>query len=105
MRALIFTLLAACASEPMAIDDMTCPPAGTTLTYDNFGADFLGSYCNHCHADAREGAPSSYKFNSLADVDAHRDRIFIRAAGPNVTMPPGPDDPPQATRNQRPHPG
>lgn len=84
----------------MSIDEMTCPPNGTTLTYDNFGADFLSTNCNSCHATGKSGAPHAIQFNSLADVQARKDRIFIRAAGPNVTMPPGPDDPAQVDRDQ-----
>jgi len=104
MRALVFVLaatIAACTpGEPLPIDDMACPTAGTPLTYDNFGANFFASYCNSCHSSAKSGAPRDIKFDSLADVQSRKDRIFIRAAGPNVTMPPGPDDPPAADRDK-----
>lgn len=101
MKALAFALASACtASEPMPIDDLPCPTSGTTLTYDNFGAGFFASYCNSCHSSGTAGAPRDYKFDTLDDVQSHRDRIFIRAAGPNVTMPPGPEDPPAADRDK-----
>lgn len=99
MRALAFAFLAACAEAPMEIDEMSCAQP-STLTYDNFGANFLSTYCNSCHASGTAGAPRDIKFNSIDDVHSHRSRIFIRAAGPNVTMPPGPTDPPQAERDQ-----
>ncbi|MBA2538347.1 MAG: cytochrome c [Deltaproteobacteria bacterium] len=98
MKALLLAL-AAC-TEPMPIDDMTCPPEGTLLTYDNFGADFMASHCNSCHSTGKSGAPRAYRFDTQDEVLAHKDRIFVRAAGPNLTMPPGPNDPPQAARDQ-----
>lgn len=83
----------------MPIDELTCPPEGTPLTYDNFGADFLATHCNSCHSTGKSGAPRAYRFDTLDEVLVHKDRIFIRAAGPNVTMPPGPDDPQQTDRD------
>jgi uncharacterized membrane protein len=89
-------LLVACADAPLPIEDYPCPPSGTALTYDSFGRDFLAAHCNSCHNAAesrRAGAPESYRFDTLDDVRAHKDRIFVRAAASNTTMPPGPDDP------------
>jgi uncharacterized membrane protein len=100
MRAAIFVLLAACADQPMEIDDMSCPTSGTTLTYQTFGQQFLADNCNTCHSSSKAGAPSGYKFDTQEQVQKHAARIFIRAAGPNVTMPPGPDDPPELSRDQ-----
>ena len=102
MKALACVLVvgAACASDPMTIDEQPCPDTGTALTYDNFGRDFLARECNTCHSSAKNGAPSSYRFDTVDDIRKHRDRIFIRAAGPNVTMPPGPDDPASDERDQ-----
>lgn len=97
---LLFLALVACAERPMPIDEATCPPDGTALTYDNFGADFFAAHCNSCHSTGTAGAPRSYRFDTRDEVLAHADRIFIRAAGPNVTMPPGPDDPPADARDQ-----
>jgi len=92
--------LAACDPAPMPIDEATCPPSGTALTYDNFGQTFFTHYCNRCHSNAKDGAPRDIRFDTLDEVHTFADRIFIRAAGPNVTMPPGPDDPPQDDRDQ-----
>lgn len=93
-------VLVACAEEPLALGEMPCPPTGTALTYDNFGQAFLGAHCNTCHSASKAGAPSSYKFDTREQVKQHAARIFIRAAGPNTTMPPGPDDPPESARDQ-----
>lgn len=101
MRAIVLLLLAACVPEsPMERDDMPCPTTGTTLTYASFGQPFMANHCNTCHSTARAGAPSKFKFDTHAQVIEHADRIFIRAAGPNVTMPPGPEDPPEIERDQ-----
>lgn len=100
MRAAILLVLAACADSPLAIDDMPCPTQGTQLTYESFGRAFMADHCNECHSTSKAGAPGAYKFDTHEQVQRHADRIFIRAAGPNVTMPPGPDDPPEAERDQ-----
>jgi len=94
-------LVASCKAE--TIDDHPCPPGGTTLTYDNFGRDFLQANCQRCHgqpAADRDGAPSSFDFGTVDDVRVHKDRIFARAADDNTTMPPGPDDPPSVDRHK-----
>jgi hypothetical protein len=84
------------------IDEYPCPSGGTELTYDNFARGFFDEYCERCHAGTaphRNGAPESVTFDSEADVLAHRERIFVRAAGQNNSMPPGPDDPPREERD------
>jgi uncharacterized membrane protein len=96
-------LLVACADAPLAIEDYPCPPQGTQLTYESFGRAWLAEHCARCHSASeghRRGAPESYRFDTLADVRVHRARIFVRAAGPNTTMPPGPDDPSDTSREQ-----
>ena len=103
MRALAFVLLAACDPAPVTIDQYPCPSTGTTLTYARFGAQFLSTYCNGCHSapdGGRHGAPDSFRFDTLDEVHQHAARIFVRAAGPNTTMPPGPDDPPLDQRDK-----
>lgn len=80
-----------CASRA-TIDEHPCPTGGTALSYDNFGKGFLDRWCQECHADKageRNGAPPSYAFGSREDASAHRDRIFAKAAGSNMSMPPG----------------
>ena len=99
-KAVALALLAACGAAPLELDEMPCPEAGTTLTYESFGRAFLASYCNGCHTASTSGAPASYRFDTLEDVHAHRERIFVRAAGPNVSMPPGPKDPPADERDR-----
>ncbi len=96
MRWLALVVLAACDPPPLEMKDDPCPDGGTPLTYASFGAEFLGTNCTTCHAaeaGARHGAPEGYRFDTLDDVHRHADRIFVRAAGPNTSMPPGPVDP------------
>ncbi|MEP7122781.1 MAG: hypothetical protein ABJE95_17785 [Byssovorax sp.] len=103
-RALLAALslaLASCGYQ--TLDEATCPPAGTKLTYANFGAGFFSDYCNRCHSaetQLRQGAPDDYFFNTRAAILDHKDRIFARSAGTNDSMPPGPDDPPIAERDK-----
>jgi len=103
IRAALIALLSGCAAEAMPIDDYPCPPGGTQLTYESFGRAMLSVHCNNCHSASeghRSGAPESYRFDTLDDVRAHRERIFVRAAASNTTMPPGPDDPSPDEREQ-----
>ena len=91
----------ACTAET-SLADTSCPPQGTKLTYDSFGAAFMVQRCQTCHGQtggARRGAPDGYDFGTLDAVRAKGERIFARAAADNVTMPPGPDDPPAAERD------
>jgi uncharacterized membrane protein len=92
---------AGCAYE--TIDQHPCPPGGTTLTYANFGKHFIDGYCQACHGSAstaRGGAPGDYIFDTLDQIQRHRDRIYVRAAASNDSMPPGPDDPPREARDR-----
>jgi uncharacterized membrane protein len=94
--------LAAC-NGPTSLDEHPCPPGGTTLTYENFGKGFIDSRCQTCHAAHsldRRGAPSEHYFDTRDDVVRQRDRIFIRSAADNKSMPPGPDDPSDADREK-----
>ena len=47
-----------------------------------------------------DGAPESYRFETIEDVRDRRDRIFVRAAASNTSMPPGPSDPSVDDREQ-----
>ncbi len=94
------TVLNACGSWT-ELDEVDCPPEGTDLTWNNFAAGFFAQHCNECHtanAEDRRGAPVAYVFDTLDQVRALQDRIFLRSAADNVTMPPGPDDPPEDER-------
>jgi len=78
------------------ISDATCPKDGTNLTYENFGAAFVGEYCHGCHASGAEnrlGAPIGVVFDTPSDIRERADRIYGRSALGNTSMPPGPDDP------------
>ena len=48
----------------------------TAPTYENFGRQFVATYCASCHAGtqagaARQGAPTDYVFDSLAEIRQH----------------------------------
>jgi hypothetical protein len=88
--------LPACSAEK--IGDHPCPPGGTTLTYENFGKKFFEANCVSCHGGT--GGYSSRSYTTVDSIRADRDRIFINAADDNTTMPPGPDDPPEADRRK-----
>jgi uncharacterized membrane protein len=95
------SLLSGCIYE--SIDQHPCPDGGTSLTYANFGEPFMAQYCNRCHSASavdRHGAPGEFIFDTNQQIQRHRDRIFVRAAAGNDSMPPGPDDPPRAVRDQ-----
>jgi uncharacterized membrane protein len=85
------------------LEEVSCPPEGTTITYENFARGFLGAWCNSCHSvvsEDRNGAPIAYVFDTYDQSFALRERIFLRAAADNTTMPPGPDDPPEGERDK-----
>ncbi len=88
--------IAGCSLFYTEIGDYDCPTGGTTLTYANFGADFMNRYCQSCHgsnATDRAGAPGEFIFDTPDQVKRHAARIFVRSADENDSMPPGPDDP------------
>ena len=94
--AMLAAAVAACSWEE--ITSYPCPSGGTALTYDNFGKDFMTTYCVRCH-----GGPNGYSSRAFTDVDlvrANAADIFRNAAAGNVTMPPGPDDPPKDQRDK-----
>ena len=71
---------------------------GSTLTYENFGRDFMATYCTSCHSSSLEGeearscAPGDHNFDTLDEIVLYRDHIDEHAAaGPdavNEAMPP-----------------
>jgi uncharacterized membrane protein len=88
--------------------EATCPQ-GSTLTYNNFGKQFMESYCTRCHSSeltgaARNGAPSFHDFDTLFGIKAVSDHIDeTAAAGPaavNEGMPEGNPKPTLMERNQ-----
>lgn len=95
--------LLSCGKPFVEIGDHPCPPGGTPLTYENFGAAFLTGQCQYCHGSLaldRRGAPGEFIFDTKEQIRRHAARIFVRSAGPNDSMPPGPDDPPRAERDR-----
>lgn len=90
----------------------TCP-ADNKPTYENFGRDFLATYCTSCHASAlegvaRQGAPEGYDLDSLDSIrDDFEAGVLDRyaAAGPkkvNTLMPPaGPSPKPSEGERRR----
>ncbi len=96
--ALACVALAACDSP---WESASCPPGGTDLTYESFGKSFIQRHCQTCHASNakdRRGAPEASALDEHDDVIAWIDRIYERSTGENPSMPPGPDDPPEAER-------
>lgn len=85
------------------LEDAECPPGGTALTFDNFGKPFLDKYCNYCHGGPvldRQSAPPAYVFDTPEQIEKWASRIYVRAAGSNDSMPPGPTDPPIEEREK-----
>jgi uncharacterized membrane protein len=90
-------------SGPTTLDDWSCPSGGTPLDYQNFGAAFFSKWCNSCHSASpgeRQGAPEDVVLDTQAGVKNWRERIFVRAAANNDSMPPGPNDPPESERDK-----
>jgi len=100
MRLLLLSiLLAACGSTgtPTATGAVCPDPDPMTLTYDNFGEQFMTDYCTMCHSRSltrsqRNGAPLYHDFDTLVGVMQVRDHIDTQTAfGPNAEnefMPP-----------------
>ena len=83
------------------LEDAECPPGGTTLSYENFGQDFMAAWCVRCHqpyTTDRHGAPGEFNFDNLRGIKQSQARIFARAALDNDSMPPGPNNPPREER-------
>jgi uncharacterized membrane protein len=114
--------ISACSSDDGDGDGNTGPDAGggaadaapppdansacesSTLTYSNFGQQFMTDYCTTCHSvnsSNRRGAPSNYNFDTFADIEGDKARIDARA-GAGSTMPPnfGTPIPSQDERDQ-----
>jgi hypothetical protein len=86
-----------------SLDERPCPD-DSFLTYENFGGPFMLSSCTTCHAsrlpaDLRQGSPIEVNFDDIDDVREWSDRIWIRAADQNFSMPPvGPPSDEERTR-------
>ncbi len=108
---MLLAVTAGCPSDPLfgPPTEAECPPAGSTLTYGNFGKPFMESYCTRCHSSelvgsARKGAPSFHDFDSLFGVKAVSEHVDeTTASGPastNTGMPPDGAKPTAAERKQ-----
>jgi hypothetical protein len=80
---------------------------GSTLTYENFGMQFMETYCTGCHSsdlegDARNCAPDDHNFDTLDGILFARTHIDeLAGAGPssvNEHMPPSGIMPTEAQR-------
>ena len=102
MRALLpFVVLLAGCGQWTDLEEVDCPTEGTAVTYENFAVGFFSEHCNNCHgvgANDRRGAPIAYVFDTYDQVVALRERVFLRSAADNISMPPGPDDPTEQDR-------
>ena len=95
--AAVAALLAACSGPDPTPTASTCPP-GNALTYENFGAAFMTSYCTRCHSSTltgsqRHGAPLFHDFDTrrgILNVGHHVDEYA--AAGPGAVNTLMPDD-------------
>lgn len=97
-RLSIIAFVAACGGASPEPTGTVCPdPDPMTLTYDNFGREFMATYCTWCHASdltrsKRHGAPLYHDFDSLLGVLQTPDHIDEQTGhGPkarNDFMPP-----------------
>lgn len=88
------------APEPIVVKgpanfetSLNCPK-GTYLTYDNFGAGFLSTYCLSCHSakvpeGKRGGAPITANFDTALDASRYRALMLSKTQGAKPSMPPG----------------
>ena len=89
--------LGACGGTPTPTGTVCPDPDPMTLTYDNFGRDFMAKYCTKCHSSEltrsmRNGAPLFHDYDTLLGVLQTPDHIDEQAgSGPDATndfMPP-----------------
>lgn len=101
-----------CSGEESSIEfgpptGTVCPPAGTDLTYENFGAPFFAAYCLRCHSvdvvgDDRNGAPSDHNFDTQFEAQALKDHIdWMAGAGPDSVNELMPVDDPAPSLEER----
>lgn len=99
-----------CAEEESVFGPSTetpCPPAGTTLTYANFGKPFMEKYCTRCHhselvGEDRMGATSFHDFDTRSGIRAVRVHIDqTTGSGPAATNTGMPPDGPMPTLEER----
>jgi hypothetical protein len=93
----IVILLAGCPGTPTSTGTVCPDPDPMTLTWDNFGSDFMTHYCTWCHDSSlthshRNGAPIYHDYNTLLGVLRTPDHVDQQTGfGPkahNTFMPP-----------------
>jgi hypothetical protein len=77
---------------PGTLAERECPEE-SWLSFEDFGGPFLYDWCTGCHSSEmpegqRQNAPLGVDFDTLEDARAWADRIWVRAADHNATMPP-----------------
>jgi hypothetical protein len=76
----------------LTFEERPCP-AGSTLSYQNFGSAFFSNHCEGCHGSSmmglsRNSAPVGVYFDTQAEIQALRKKIWDRAGDENHMMPP-----------------
>jgi hypothetical protein len=95
MRTMLLLMsLAGCPSSPTPTGTTCADPdpitGTTTLTWDNFGHDFMFKYCTNCHSSSlphsmRNGAPIYHDFDTLIGVVDVIDHVDAQTGwGPNA---------------------
>ncbi|MEO8877123.1 MAG: hypothetical protein ABI461_16135 [Polyangiaceae bacterium] len=100
----LFSSVTACQGQEN-LEDHSCPTSQATspVTYDNFGKDFFGTWCQSCHAadvTDRNGAPDDIFFDTRDDIWRLRGQVFSQTADSNTSMPIGPHGPSNADRKK-----
>jgi len=95
---IVIAFVTACGGSPESTGTVCPDPDPMTLTWDNFGHEFMAKYCTWCHESdlprsKRNGAPLYHDYDSLLGVIETPDHIDQQAGfGPNANnefMPPG----------------
>lgn len=89
---IVLPLVGACgvAAEESGDDTGLCADA-PAVGYETWGAGFLTQNCQTCHASTspdRHEAPAEVSFDDAQQAWEWADRILVRAAGTDATMPP-----------------
>jgi uncharacterized membrane protein len=95
--ALLAGAIAACSSDPGGGEPPPDPSSElcktSTLSYQNFAAPFVITWCRGCHGESqpvamRQNAPIGVNFDTAEDVRGAGARLLVRATGSAPTMPP-----------------
>jgi uncharacterized membrane protein len=79
--------------------DTTCNDAATTLTWSNFGSDFMGRHCIVCHNTSAR-AQAGVRLHTVEGVRRNA-RLVSSTAGTGRSMPIGSNDEPLPTDAER----